>query len=39
VREQQLAGVVMMAEQVLTLGTLALVLLRPRLRPFRAVTA
>jgi len=39
VREQQLAGVVMMAEQVLTLGTLAFVLLRPRLRPFRAVTA
>lgn len=39
VREQQLAGVVMMAEQVLTLGTLALVLLRPRSRPFRAVTA
>jgi putative membrane protein len=39
VREQQLAGVVMMAEQVLTLGTLTFVLLRPRLRPFRAVTA
>ena len=40
VRQQQLAGVVMMAEQVLTLGTLTFVLLRPRLRPFRrAVTA
>ncbi len=38
-RQQQLAGVVMMAEQVLTLGTLAFVLLRPRLRPFRTVTA
>jgi putative membrane protein len=37
--QQQLAGVVMMAEQVLTLGTLAFVLLRPRLRGFRAVTA
>ena len=37
-RQQQLAGVVMMAEQVLTLGTLAFVLLRPRLRWFRAVT-
>jgi cytochrome c oxidase assembly factor CtaG len=39
VREQQLAGVVMMAEQVLTLGTLTFALLRPRLRPFRALTA
>lgn len=39
-RQQQLAGVVMMAEQVLTLGTLAFVLLRPRIRSFRrAVTA
>jgi putative membrane protein len=38
-RQQQLAGVVMMAEQVLTLGTLTFVLLRPRIRPFRrAVT-
>jgi putative membrane protein len=39
-RQQQLAGVVMMAEQVLTLGTLTFVLLRPRrLRRFRrAVT-
>ena len=32
VTDQQLAGVVMMAEQVLTLGTLVFVLLRPRLR-------
>lgn len=39
VHEQQLAGVVMMAEQVVTLGTLAFVLLRPRLRPFRTVIA
>jgi putative membrane protein len=39
VRQQQLAGVVMMAEQVLTLGTLAFLLLRPRLPRFRAVTA
>jgi cytochrome c oxidase assembly factor CtaG len=38
-RRQQLAGVVMMAEQVLTLGTLTFVLLRPRLRGFRALTA
>jgi cytochrome c oxidase assembly factor CtaG len=39
-RQQQLAGVVMMAEQVVTLGTLAFVLLRPRLRPSRrTVTA
>ena len=39
-RQQQLAGVVMMAEQVLTLGTLAFVLLRPRIRPYRrTVTA
>jgi cytochrome c oxidase assembly factor CtaG len=39
-RQQQLAGVVMMAEQVLTLGTLTFVLLRPRLRSVRrAVTA
>jgi len=37
--QQQLAGVVMMAEQVLTLGTLAFVLLRPRFRHVRAVTA
>jgi putative membrane protein len=39
VRQQQLAGVVMMAEQVVTLGTLTFALLRPRLRPFCAVTA
>lgn len=39
VRQQQLAGVVMMAEQVLTLGTLALVLLRPRFRRVHPVTA
>jgi putative membrane protein len=31
-RQQQFAGVVMMAEQIVTLGTLAFVLLRPRLR-------
>jgi cytochrome c oxidase assembly factor CtaG len=37
--QQQLAGVVMMAEQVLTLGTLAFALLRPRFRHVRAVTA
>jgi cytochrome c oxidase assembly factor CtaG len=39
VRQQQVAGVVMMAEQVLTLGTLVFVLLRPRLRCVRAVPA
>ena len=39
VTEQQLAGVVMMAEQVLTLGPLAFVLLRPRFRSVRTVTA
>jgi cytochrome c oxidase assembly factor CtaG len=40
VRQQQLAGVVMMIEQVLTLGTLVFVLLRPRLRrAFRPVPA
>jgi cytochrome c oxidase assembly factor CtaG len=39
VQQQQLAGVLMMAEQVLTLGTLCAFLLRSRLRPFRAVTA
>jgi cytochrome c oxidase assembly factor CtaG len=39
VTDQQLAGVVMMAEQVLTLGTLAFVLLRPRLRRFQPVVA
>jgi len=40
VRQQQLSGVIMMAEQVLTLGTVAFFLLRPRLRrSFRPVTA
>lgn len=39
VRQQQLAGVVMMAEQVVTLGTLAVVLLRPRFARVRAVPA
>jgi putative membrane protein len=39
VQQQQLAGVLMMAEQVLTLGTLCAVLLRPRLRSVRPVTA
>jgi cytochrome c oxidase assembly factor CtaG len=39
VRQQQLAGVVMMVEQVLTLGTLVFVLLRPRLRRLRPLTA
>jgi putative membrane protein len=34
--DQQLAGIVMMSEQVLTLGTLAFVLLRPRLRRLQA---
>jgi putative membrane protein len=37
--DQRLAGVVMMAEQVLALGTLALLLLRPRLRTGRAELA
>jgi len=37
--DQQLAGVVMMAEQLVTLGTLAFVLLRPRLRAARLVAA
>jgi cytochrome c oxidase assembly factor CtaG len=35
VTDQQLAGVVMMVEQLLTLGTLAVVLLRPRVRRTR----
>jgi cytochrome c oxidase assembly factor CtaG len=39
VTDQQLAGVVMMAEQVLTLGTLCVVLLRPRLRATRLAPA
>ena len=37
--DQQLAGVVMMVEQLLTLGTLAIVLLRTRSRRTRLVTA
>lgn len=37
--DQQLAGVVMMAEQLLTLGTLAFALLRPRMRAPRLVAA
>ena len=37
--QQQLAGVVMMVEQALTLGTLAFSLLRPHFRHVRAVTA
>jgi cytochrome c oxidase assembly factor CtaG len=39
VTDQQLAGVVMMVEQVLTLGTLCVVLLRPRLRARQLATA
>ena len=39
VRDQQWAGLVMMGEQLLTLGTLAIVLLRPRLRGMRVATA
>jgi putative membrane protein len=37
--DQQLAGIVMMAEQLVTLGVLAFVLLRPRLRATRLVAA
>jgi putative membrane protein len=37
--DQQLSGVAMMVEQLLTLGTLAVVLLRPRLRRTRLATA
>ena len=37
--DQQLAGVVMMVEQLVTLGALAFVLLRPRLRATRLVAA
>ena len=37
--DQQLAGVAMMVEQLLTLGTLAAVLLHPRLRRARLATA
>jgi len=36
VTDQRLAGVAMMAEQLLTLGTLAAILLRPRIRAARA---
>jgi cytochrome c oxidase assembly factor CtaG len=39
VTDQQLAGLVMMAEQLLTLGTLVALLLRPRLRAARLATA
>lgn len=37
--DQQLAGVAMMAEQLVTLGVLAFVLLRPKLRAARLVAA
>jgi putative membrane protein len=37
--DQQLAGIVMMAEQLVTLAALAFVLLRPRLRASRLVAA
>jgi putative copper resistance protein D len=37
--DQQLAGLVMMGEQLLTLGTLVALLLRPRLRAARLATA
>ena len=37
--DQQLAGVAMMAEQLLTLGVLAFALLRPRMRGARLVAA
>jgi cytochrome c oxidase assembly factor CtaG len=36
--DQQLAGVAMMVEQLLTLGTLVFLLLRPRLRHARLAT-
>ncbi len=39
VRDQQWAGLVMMGEQIITLGTLALVLLRPRLMRMRVAHA
>lgn len=39
VRQQQIAGIVMMAEQLLTLGTLVCVLLRPRACRFRQPVA
>ena len=37
--DQKLAGLVMMAEQLLTLGTLVFVLIRPRLRHPRLAPA
>lgn len=37
--DQKIAGVVMMAEQLVTLGTLAFLLLRPRMRATRLVAA
>jgi cytochrome c oxidase assembly factor CtaG len=39
VRDQQLAGLAMMAEQLLTLGTLAVLLLRPRIKSARLAPA
>jgi cytochrome c oxidase assembly factor CtaG len=39
VTDQQIAGLVMMGEQLLTLGTLVAILLRPRLRAARVATA
>jgi putative membrane protein len=39
ITDQRLAGVAMMLEQLLTLGTLAVILLRPRLRPARLAPA
>jgi cytochrome c oxidase assembly factor CtaG len=39
ITDQRLAGVVMMVEQLLTLGALAVFLLRPRLRAARLATA
>jgi cytochrome c oxidase assembly factor CtaG len=39
VTDQQLAGIVMMVEQLLTLGTFAALLLRPRLRTTRLAPA
>jgi len=37
--DQKLAGIVMMAEQLLVLGTLVYFLIRPRLRHARVATA
>jgi cytochrome c oxidase assembly factor CtaG len=39
VRDQQLAGLAMMVEQLLTLGTLAVLLLRPRIKSARLAPA